>query len=77
MIDQSGELREAITLVVREKDRRQGLATSAAYLSWIVYGLRDHLVTEDWIAHVVEVAIETNARAQGSAQEEIRLIKTL
>jgi hypothetical protein len=77
VIDQSGEPREAVTFIVREAEHRQGLATSAAYVSWIVYGLRDHGVPEDWIAHVVEVAIETNARANASAREEIRLIKTL
>jgi hypothetical protein len=77
VIDQNGEPREAITFVVHEAERREGLATSAAYVSWIVYGLREHSVPEDWIAHVVEVAIETNACANVSALEEIRLIKTL
>jgi hypothetical protein len=44
VIDQSGKRREAVTFVVRESERREGLATSAAYVSWIVYGLRDHAV---------------------------------
>ena len=77
VVDQRGEPCEAIAFMVREEERRQGLATSAAYVSWIIYGLRDHGVPEDWIAHVVEVAIETNSRAIASAQEQIRLIKTL
>jgi AIG2 family protein len=77
VIDQGGEPREVVTFIVSDAERRQGLATSAAYVSWIVYGLRDHGVPEDWIAHVVEVAVETNARATASAREEIRLIKTL
>jgi hypothetical protein len=75
VIDQSGELREAVTFFVRESERRQRLATSAVYVSWIVYGLRDHAVPEDWIAHVVEVAIQANARANASAEEQTRLIR--
>ena len=77
MIDQGSVPRDAITFVVREAERRQGPATSAAYVSWIVYGLRNHGVPKDWIGHVVEVAIETNTRAHASAEEQIRLIKTL
>jgi len=77
VVDQQGNQCGAITFVVREADRRPGLATSAAYVSWIVYGLRDHGVPEDWIAHVVHVALETNERAGANAAEQIRLIKTL
>lgn len=77
VIDQKGDQHTARTFVVREKDRCEGLSTSAAYVSWIVYGLRDHGVPEDWIAHVVDVAIETNERAGANAAEQIRLIKTL
>jgi len=77
LIDEKRKKRKATTFVVREKDRREDLATSAAYVSWIVYGLRDHGVPEDWIAHVVDVAVETNQRAGANAMEQIRLIKTL
>jgi cation transport regulator ChaC len=77
VIDGKRKKRKATTFVVREKDRRGGLATSAAYVSWIVYGLRGHGVPEDWIAHVVDVAIATNERAGANAVEQIRLIKTL
>jgi hypothetical protein len=66
----------ATTFVVRERDRREGLATSAAYVSWIIYGLRDHGVPEDWIDHVRDVAIDANRNA-GNAAEQIRLIETL
>ena len=76
VIDQGGP-RDAVTFLVREAERRHGFATSAAYVSWIVYGLRDHRVSEDWIGHVVDVAIETNTRASASADEQLRLIKTL
>ncbi len=77
VIDENGKKRKAKTFVVREKERRQGLATSAAYVSWIIYGLRDHGVPEEWIAHVLNVAVETNQRAGANAVEQIRLIKTL
>lgn len=77
VIDQNGTKRKARTFIVRKEERRPGLATSAAYVSWIVYGLRDHGVQEDWIAHVVEVATETNKRSGANALEQIRLIKTL
>src|SRR5467141_2031699 len=42
VIDEKGKKRKAKTFVVREKDHCEGLATSAAYVSWIIYGLRDH-----------------------------------
>lgn len=77
VIDENGKKRKAVTFVVRGADRRTGLWTSAAYVSWIIYGLREHGVPERWIAHVIEVAIETNQRAGASAAEQIRLIKTL
>ena len=77
VVDQQGKKRNATTFVVREGERRQGLVTSAAYVSWIVYGLREHGVPEHWIAHVIEVAIETNKRAGAQAEEQVRLIRTL
>lgn len=75
--DSKGNEREATTFVVKETERRTDLSTSAAYVSWIVYGLRDHGVPEDYIEHVVEVAIETNRRAGEYAAEQTRLIETL
>jgi hypothetical protein len=72
-----GREMDAITFVVRENDRRNDIATTAAYVSWIIYGLRDHGIPEDWIAHVLQVAIGTNERANAHAMEEIRLMKTL
>ena len=79
VLDREGHDQRAITFLVRAEERRTGLATSAAYVSWIIYGLRDHRVSEDWIAHVIEIAIETNARARDIARaaEETRLIRTL
>lgn len=75
--DAQGHEREAVTFVVKRAERREGLATSAAYVSWIVYGLRDHGVPEDYLAHVSEVAVGTNERAAQDAAEQTRLIRTL
>lgn len=75
--DEKGEERNARTFLVRPEEHREGLATSAAYVSWIVYGLREHGVPEDWINHVIEVAVETNNSAAANGAEQIRLIKTL
>ena len=68
---------DALTFIVRDTERRAGIATSAAYVSWIVYGLRDRGVPEDYIAHVVAIAIQTNECIRDGATEQIRLIKTL
>jgi hypothetical protein len=75
--DTKGEMRNAITFVVKPEDRRDGLATSAAYVSWIVYGLRDHGVPEDWVTHMIEAAVKTNDRSAADSAEQTRLIKTL
>jgi hypothetical protein len=76
-IDKDGNVQGAVTFLVRETERCPGLAASAAYVSWIVRGLLDHGVPEEYIAHVIEVAIETNQRAGEFAAEQIRLIKGL
>jgi len=49
-IDKDGNGQEAVTFLVREAECRPGIATRAAYLSWIIYGLRDHGVSEEYIA---------------------------
>lgn len=46
-----GEEVAAMTFLVKPDQRRNGLWTSAAYVSWIIYGLREHGVPEEWIAH--------------------------
>jgi hypothetical protein len=75
--DEAGVERDGITFLVKERERRQGIATSAAYVSWIIYGLRGQGVPESYLAHVVEVAIATNQRALQAATEDTRLINTL
>ena len=75
--DASGVEREATTFRVKATERTNGLATSAAYVSWILYGLREHGVPEDYIAHVQEVALAANAGLGDAAAEQSRLIGTL
>jgi hypothetical protein len=54
---------EATTFLVKATERESGLWTSIDYLRHIVRGLRDHKIPEDYIARVIEIAIETNRRA--------------
>lgn len=75
--NRDGDEVEAITFVVKHEKRHTGIATNAAYVSWIIYGLREHGVGEDYIAYVLGVAIETNRRAGASSTEQIRLIESL
>jgi hypothetical protein len=75
--DRGGREADAATFVVRNLERREGIATNATYVSWIVSGLRDHGVPEEYIAHVVATAINTNERAGDFAKEQTRIIRTL
>jgi hypothetical protein len=77
VIDTKGKQSTAWTFVVKDKDKQGGLVTSAAYVSWIVYGLRQHGAPEDYIKHVIEVAKETNRQASKDSAEQNRLIDTL
>jgi len=67
----------AVTFLVKDTERRNDLATAVWYVSWIIYGLREHSVHEDYIKHVREVAIKTNQRAVRNAQKQIEIINTL
>lgn len=75
--NEAGEESEAITFIVKPSERREGLWTSVAYVSFIVYGLRAHGVSEDYIEYVTSVAIQTNLKAGETASEQTRLIKHL
>ena len=52
-----GEALWAVTFVVKEMARISGKATSATYVSHIVKGLRDHDAPEEYINHVIDIAI--------------------
>ena len=75
--DAAGDVKTATTFVVKADRRHDGLWTSAEYVGHIVNGLHDHDVPEEYIQHVIEVAIETNRRAGEKAQEQSDLIAAL
>lgn len=73
------EIKEAKTFIVKTGDRQQGLWTSATYVGYIVKGLRDHQVPEEYIQRVIDVAIRTNGRAQdqNSAKTQLPSLESL
>jgi hypothetical protein len=72
----NGDVAQAITFLVKPGERKSGLTTGAWYVSWIVYGLREQGVSESYIAHVIDVALATNAGA-GDAEKQNELIRNL
>jgi len=77
VIDTKGNKCKAWTFIVKNEAKQKGLATSPAYVSWIVYGLRQNGVSEDYISHVIEVAKETNLHADQDATAQNRLIDNI
>ncbi|MBI1852370.1 MAG: gamma-glutamylcyclotransferase [Planctomycetes bacterium] len=67
----------SVTFLVKRDKRSTGLITGAWYVSWIVYGLREQGVPEEYVQHVVDVALETNHRAVTTGQEQSDLIRSL
>lgn len=72
-----GDPINAITFLVRPSERKEKLFTGVWYVSWIVYGLREQGAPEEYVNHVIDVAVETNRLAEPSAQEQIDLIRRL
>lgn len=68
---------DAITFVVKPAEQRIGLWTSAEYVGHIVKGLRQHEVPTEYVMRVIEIALETNRRAERRAKEESREIESL
>lgn len=77
--NQSGEEVEATTFLVKPDQRRDGFSTSAEYVGYIVNGLRAHDVPEEYVQHVIDIAIQTNQRAIATAVAiaQSRQIETL
>jgi len=73
--DNAGVEQEAITFAAIPDATRQGLWTSADYVRHIVCGLRAHDVPEAYVQRVIDIAIETNHRATGRAEEQNRQIE--
>ena len=75
--DTRGVRMRGTTFRVRRMKRRGQVATSADYVGHIVHGLRAHGVPEDYIQHVVDVAIGTNQAARVPADVENHAIEFL
>jgi hypothetical protein len=65
------------TFLVKPADQKSGLWTSFDYVQHIINGLRTHDFPEEYVQHVVDIAIQTNARAVQTVTEQIRLIEGL
>ena len=75
---EDGKIIKAITFAAQERYRySRGVATTSDYLYWIIAGLKEHEIEEEYIEHVREVAILSNKCAIDSIQEEVELIKKL
>jgi hypothetical protein len=72
-----GQPVRAVTFLVRGDKRAVGLFTGAWYVSWIIYGLREHGVPEAYLDHVVEIALETNRLAKAASETQNALISSL
>jgi gamma-glutamylcyclotransferase len=74
-----GEIKHAKTFLVRAREREQALWTSANYVGYIVNGLRNHQVPEEYVQHVIDIAIRTNddARDQNSAKTQLLFLEAL
>jgi hypothetical protein len=72
-----GEDDTVTTFLVKPNQQRSGLWTSFEYVQHIVNGLRTHEVSEEYVQHIIDIAIQTNARASQTVTEQIRLIEGL
>jgi len=77
VVKPNGDRVPAVTFAADKANCQESLSTSVWYLSWILYGLREHKVDEDYIEHVRQRAIDTNGQAKVNTQNQIELIKTL
>ena len=75
--DSAGRISSATTFLVKPSSRQKQLATSAEYVRHIVRGLRAHLAAEEYVQHVIDVAIRANRRATRADEEEVRRIESL
>jgi hypothetical protein len=72
-----GAPEEAITFLVKPDKRTAGRFTSAEYVSRIVCGLREQDVPEEYVRHVIDVALAANSAAGAAGQAENPLIEAL
>ncbi|MCH8061483.1 MAG: gamma-glutamylcyclotransferase [Chloroflexi bacterium] len=70
-----GEVKSAVTFLVKKACRESGLATSAKYVCHIIKGLRAFDVPKDYVQRVIDTAIEnveSAAVAEKAALERLR-----
>jgi AIG2-like family len=60
----AGQEAEATTFFGKYLERQGRLWTSAEYLGYIIKGLREHEVQEEYVQRILDVAIRTNERAE-------------
>lgn len=77
VVDMTGTTKTVKTFRVRRDARRRNLSTTADYVRHIVRGLRAHEVPEEYVQHVIDVALDTNRRATQASNEQNRLIESL
>ncbi|MFH1560591.1 MAG: gamma-glutamylcyclotransferase family protein [Chloroflexota bacterium] len=69
-VEIGGQVKSAVTFLVKRASRTSKLATSAQYVCHIIKGLRDFDVPDDYIQHVIDVAIKNVESAAQSAASE-------
>jgi hypothetical protein len=77
VLNREGQEVDAMTFLVRENQRITNTATSFEYVSCIVQGLRDHGAPNEYVEHVIAVAVENTECAGNAATEQTQLIKAL
>jgi hypothetical protein len=76
--DATGTAQKVTTFRVRRAKRKNDRHTSFNYVRHIVCGLRAHDAPEDYVQHIIDVAIQTNRRSPAAAAvEESRQIEGL
>jgi hypothetical protein len=75
--DATGATRTVTTFRVRLTRRQSDRHTTFEYVDHIVRGLRAHNVPEEYIMHVMDIAVETNSRAGSVGEEQNRRIQLL
>ncbi len=72
-----GKVKSAVTFLVRETDRTGGRATSAKYVSYIIRGMRNFGVPEDYVQRVIDAAVANVESAAKSAVAGIPALERL
>ena len=76
--DAAGATMTVTTFRVRRSRRENNRHTTLDYVRHIVYGLRAHDAPEDYVQHVIDIAIQTNRKSTAAAAaEESRQIEGL